>query len=354
MSRRHATPSALQPPRAPGVWGGCARDAGLLGRYDAAYEDVERAAPAGAAALEVGAWASYFDRRFDQAIRYARDGEVLAEDPAVRARCQAVGGRTRHAAGDLEGAQRMLTEALEFATGMDQLTASAWLGVLRAHQSRVDDALRLLSPAARSNASGEHTSATLHALLFSGHAHALAGRPVVALDYFNRYTDEVERRQVPRFAGRGVNFSGWVLRNVGAVEEAVERHLEALEIANLHGTEEVTIAALEDLAEERLEAGDLGAAASRLATVQAHLRGDLVFAWRLELKLQLLRGRLALASGEAAQALEIAERLAVRASGIGVPRYTSVAHLLGHRARARLGMPVDFAATEADLDLLDG
>jgi DNA-binding SARP family transcriptional activator len=336
------------------IWLQRARVRTLRGRYAAAYEDVERAAPAGAAALEVGAWASYFDRRFAQAVRFAQDGELVAEDPAMRAKCLIVGGRTRHAAGDLEGAQRMLAEAVGLATGTDRLTASAWLGVLRSHQSRVDDALRLLSPAARSNAGVEHTSATLHALLFTGHAHALAGRPVAALDCFARYTDEVERRHVPRFAGRGVNFSGWVLRNVGAADEAVERHLEALEVADRQGTAEVTVAALEDLAEERLAAGDLQAAAGRLSAAHLRLQGDLVFGWRLELKLRLLQGRFALASGEFEQALAIAEPLAARASEIGVPRYTCVARLLGHRARARLGMPVDLAAVEADLDLLDG
>jgi DNA-binding SARP family transcriptional activator len=336
------------------TWLQRARVRTLRGRYAAAYEDVERAAPAGAAALEVGAWASYFDRRFEQAVRFAQDGELVADDPAMRAKCLIVGGRTRHAGGDLQGAQRMLAEAVELATGADRLTASAWLGVLRAHQSRVDDALRLLSPAARSNTGVEHTSATLHALLFTGHAHALAGRPVAALDCFARYTDEVERRNVPRFAGRGVNFSGWVLRNVGAAGEAVQRHLEALEVAERNGTVEVTIAALEDLAEERLAAGDLDATAGRLSAAELHLRGDLVFGWRLELKLRLLQSRLALARGQLEQALAIADPLAARASQIGVPRYTCVARLVGHRARARLGMPVDLAAVEADLDLLDG
>jgi len=335
------------------TWLQRARVRTLRGRYAAAYEDVERAASAGAAALEVGAWASYFDRRFEQAFRFAQDGELLADDPAMRARCLIVGGRTRHAAGDLASAQRMLTEAVGLATGTDRLTAWAWLGVLRAHQSRVDDALRLLSPAARSHAGVEHTSATLHALLFTGHAHALAGRPVAALDCFARYTDEVERRHVPRFAGRGVNFAGWVLRNVGAVDEGVERHEEALEVANRHGSSEVRIAALEDLAEERLGAGDLEAAAGRLEAAESHLRGDLVFGWRLELKLRLLQSRLALASRDSERALAIAVPLAARAVEIGVPRYTSVARLLSHRARSRLGMPVDLAAVEADLDLLD-
>src|SRR5450631_1224654 len=132
------------------------------------------------------------------------------------------------------------------------------------------------------------------------------------------------------------------------------RILALRSLTDPNGTAEVTIAALEDLAEERLTAGDLDAAAGRLSAAQFHLRSDLVFGWHLGLKLQLLQSRFALASGEFEQALAIAEPLAARAGEIGVPRYTCVARLLGHRARARLGMPVDLAAVEADLDLLDG
>ncbi len=325
----------------------------MRGHYAAAYEDVERAAPAGAAALEVGAWASYFDRRFEHAIQFAQDGELAAEDPSVRARCLTVGGRTRHAAGDLAGAQRLLGAAVDLATGADRVTASAWLGVVRAHQSRVAEALQLLRPAARENVGVEHTAATLHALLFTGHVHALAGRPAEALDSFARYTEAVERRHVPRFAGRGVNFTGWVLRNIGAADEAVERHLEALEFAGRDGGAELAIAAIEDLAEDRIERGDLDDAAGRLAEAESMLRGDLVFGWRLELKLRLLRGRLALASGEYERALGIADELAAAANAIDVPRYTSVARLLAHRARSRLGLPVDLVAVQSDLDLLD-
>ena len=42
-----------------------------------------------------------------------------------------------------------------------------------------------------------------------------------------------------------------------------------------------------------------------------------------------------------------------RATALGVPRYTSVARLLAHRARRALGLPVDLEAVAADLDLLD-
>jgi DNA-binding SARP family transcriptional activator len=323
------------------------------GRYPQALADVQRAGAAGPAALEVGAWASYFSRRFAQAAQFAEDGALAAVDPATRGRCLAVGGRTLHAAGDLDRAERLLGEAFSLAEGSDRVTAAAWLGVLRAHQSRPADALPLLRPAARGHMGAEHTSAMLHALLFTGHAHALAGYPDLALAAFGRYTEEVERRQVPRFSGRAVNFAGWVLRNLGAAREAADQHAAALEIAQYHASPETTIAALEDLAEQCLDAGDPDGARVRLAEAAALLQGDLVFGWRLDLKHQLVTGRLALMSGDPGQAAAVAAGLEARAAALGVPRYASVARLLRHRADRALGQPVDLACVEADLDLLD-
>jgi DNA-binding SARP family transcriptional activator len=339
----------------PEAWLARARVRTRRGHYRDALADVERAAAAGPAALEVGAWASYFGRQFAQAAQFAQDGALAAADVATRARCLAVGGRTRHAAGDLSQAELLLGEAFSLAEGADRVTAAAWLGVLRAHQSRVAEALSLLRPAARGQVGAEHTSATLHALLFTGHAHALAGAPALALDAFARYATEVERRQVPRFGGRAVNFAGWVLRNLGARQEALDHHTEALEVAQRQGTAEVTIAALEDLAEQCLDSGDAEGAQSWLARALAVLQDadDLVFGWRLELKYRLIAGRLALLRGDAERALADATGLASRAAELGVPRYTSVARLLRHRASRALGQPVDAGAVAADLDLLD-
>ena len=200
----------------------------------------------------------------------------------------------------------------------------------------------------------EHTSATLHALLFTGHAQALLGNPAAALAAFSQYTAEVERRQVPRFAGRGVNFAGWVLRHLGATEQALDLHAEALEAGRHDGTAEVTIAALEDLAEVRLESGDPDGAAALLAEAAELLSpGDLVFGWRLAFKHQLITARLALRQGAAEQALAAAAELAAAAAALGVPRYASVARLTGHLASRSLGLPVDRAVVSADLDLVD-
>jgi DNA-binding SARP family transcriptional activator/tetratricopeptide (TPR) repeat protein len=341
----------------PDGWLARARVRTLRGRYAEALADVERGggpgSPAGPAALEVGAWAAYFGRDFAQAAQFAEDGALAADDPATRARCLAVGGRTHHAAGNLARAELMLGEAFSLAEGADRVAAAGWLGVLRAHQSRVEEALALLRPAARGQIGVEHTSATMHSLLFTGHAHALAGRPAQALNALARYTAEVERRQVPRFAGRAVNFAGWVLRNLGAWSEALDHHHEALEAGQGQGTADVTIAALEDLAEQCLATGDPDGARARLAEASALLQGNLVFGWRLRLKHQLLTGRLALLAGDAERALAQARELEARAAALGVPRYTSVARLLAHRANHALGGPADPDAVAADLDLLD-
>ncbi len=322
-------------------------------RYGAALADVERAAAAGAEALEVGAWACYFDRRFGQAAQFAADGALAAADALTRSRCLAVGGRTWHAAGDLAQAELLLGEAFALAEGADRVTAAAWLGVLRAHQSQAAEALALLRPAARATEGVAHTAATLHSLLFTGHAYAVAGRPALALAAFTRYTGEVERRQVPRFAGRAVNFAGWVLRSLGASGEAADHHREALELGPSQGTAEVTIAALEDLAEQCVEAGDPDGARARLAQARALLTGDLVFGWRLDLKHQLITGRLALLGGDAEAALAAAAELHTRAVALGVPRYVSVARVLAHRARRELGLPVDLDTVAADLDRVE-
>jgi DNA-binding SARP family transcriptional activator/tetratricopeptide (TPR) repeat protein len=344
---------ALSLHASPESWLARARVRTRRGRYDAALRDVERAAPAGPAALEVGAWASYFGRRFAQATQFAADGAMAAPDPATRARCLTVGGRTCHAAGELGQAELLLGEAMTLADGADRVTAAAWLGVLRSHQSRVDEALALLRPAARGQIGVEHTSATLHALLFTGHAHALAGNAAAALAAFSHYTAEVERRQVPRFAGRAVNFSGWVLRNLGAPQQALDLHVEALALGGSEGRAELTIAAIEDLAELCLDAGDAAGAAARLDEAAKLLAGDLVFGWRLAYKHQLLTARLALARGDAERARSVAGELASAATALGVPRYASVARLTAHLADRVLGLPHDPAAVEQDLDLLD-
>jgi DNA-binding SARP family transcriptional activator/tetratricopeptide (TPR) repeat protein len=323
-----------------------------IGRYREAEEDAVTARADPASGAEVAAWAAYFDRRFDDAVRHATDGELVAADDAGRARSLIAGGRIRHARGDLAGAEARLVEATNLAIGPDRLTAAAWLGVLFAHQSRTTEALDLLRPATSPGVGVDHTSAALHALLFTGHAHAIAGHPLQALAAFERYTGEVDRRQVPRFGGRGVNFGGWVLRNLGATAAGRDAHEQALDLVGV-GTTELEVAALEDLAEERLHAGDLDGAVGFLDRARVSLSGDLVFGWRLAMKLRLLDARLSLLRGDPEGAASFAVALRDDAAGAGVPRYASVAALVAHQARAVLGEQVDLDQVSRDLDAVE-
>ncbi len=79
-----------------------------------------------------------------------------------------------------------------------------------------------------------------------------------------------------------------------------------------------------------------------------------MFGWRLRLKHRLHHRPPSPAVRRSPErALAEARALESRATALGVPRYTSVARLLGHRAGRALGLPVDRAAVETDLDLLD-
>lgn len=323
-------------------------------RYREAEADALAATAAGSQRWEAAAWAAYFDRRFDDAASYADDGALAAEDDVSHTRCLIASGRILHARGELGRAGRQLDAALRDATGGDRIEAAAWRGVLHAHRSEVDQALELLRPATRPGVGVVHTPASMHALLFTGHTLAVAGRAAEALSCFADYTAEVARRDVPRFAGRGVNFSGWVLRNLGAVEAGVEAHQEAMQDA-VDGVviPEVLVAALEDLAEERVRAGDPDRAAECLAHARAAVVGDLVFGWRLEMKRRLLGAQIHLLRDQPESALQVAQELAEAAARVGVPRYEACARLLVHRAGHALGERVDAAAAWRELGRIE-
>jgi hypothetical protein len=150
-----------------------------------------------------------------------------------------------------------------------------------------------------------------------------------------------------------VNFAGWVLRNLGDTGAGVDHHQEALACADDLATPEVRVAALEDLAEERLVAQDLEATATLLEQAEVALVGPLVFGWRLEMKLAMLRARLALAQERAEDALVLARDLRTSAQRVGVPRYASVAGLLVHQARAALGEAVDLDDAWSELGAVE-
>ena len=228
---------------------------------------------------------------------------------------------------------------MSLAQGADRVTAAAWLGVLRAHQSRAEEALALLRPAARGQIGAEHTSATLHALLFTGHAHALAGGPALALAAFCRYTAEVERRQVPRFAGRAVNFAGWVLRNLGAGPEALDQHQQALEVgAAATAPPRSPSPRWRTWPSTAWTTGDPDGRGPGWPRRRRCCRATWCSAggWRSSTSCSAPGWRCCAATPSGRTGRSRA-RSGTRAAALRVPRYTSAARLLAHRARHALG-----------------
>lgn len=327
----------------------------MRGRYELAMDDVvvALAGGGGAAALEAGAWAAYFARRPGDARSYADDGAALASDAAVRASCLAVAGRVRHAGGDLRGAEPMLSEAAAISEGPARAVPRVWLGVLRSHQGRAREALELLRAVTRVESGSERTSELMHALLFTAHAHALQGKPIDALEALRRYDVELGRREVPRFAGRASNFRGWILRSLGQWDRADDANEQAIDDLGRVDFPETVIAAHLDLAASALLRADAAAAEASLSRAAELFADNLTFGWRLDLRLQLERARLAVLVDEPHEAVARAADVAQIAETLGVPRYATVARLVVARARRKGGEPVDLEAVGRDIDTLE-
>ena len=238
----------------------------------------------------------------------------------------------RHASGDLAGAEPLLHEAVSLANGPARAVPTVWLGVLRSHQSRPREALELLRQITRVESGAERTTELLHALLFTAHAHALQSQPLEALDALHRYDSELDRRHVPRFAGRASNFRGWVLRALGQWERADDANRQAVDELGSVEFPETLIASSLDLAASALLRSDASEAAERLRRARAMLTTQLTFGWRLDLRLRLETARLALLVDKPTDAVETSLIVERDASLLGVARYATVARLVNARA----------------------
>ena len=325
------------------------------GRLEGARLDAMSAlgAGGGAPALELAGWAAYYLREFTVAREAADDGVRLASDPEVAVGCLMLGGRVRHAAGDLAGAEPLLVAATESAEGANRAVAAVWLGALRIHQGDAEAALGLVRPATVPGAGSAHHAAVPHAWMHRAQALALLGRPAAALAALDELDKEVRRRGLESFRGRSDNFRAWILRNLGLASEAGEANERGVAAGRSIGMPEPQAQGLVDLADARLRGGDPDGCRAVLAGVQALQSVEHAFRWRHVLRARLLRTRADLASGQAEAALAGAVSVAQEAERIGVERYSVAAQLAGARARLALGEPVDREAVDRLLRVLD-
>lgn len=326
----------------------------VLGRYDDAAAAAASAATngAGPAALQVGGLAAHYQRDWDRATELTDRAAATADDPDLRAASLAASAHTRHAAGDLPGAEQRFAAAADAGSARGRVP-SGWLALLRQHQGRNEETLALTEPGAQESALLEQFTLPM-AQMSRGLAFAGLGRAADALASFDTMDEMLDRLGVVRYAGRADNCRGYVLRNLGQHDLADDLNRAGGEAGRAVGIDEPVAHALLDLAEGRLRAGDLDAVAPLLAEAEELGAADHrhAFQWRHQVRAGWLRGRLHLALGEADEAGACAAAVIDEAGQREVARYDAFGRLLAVHVRVAAGDPPTVPQALAAVDRL--
>jgi DNA-binding SARP family transcriptional activator len=323
--------------------------------FEAASRDAEAAIRrgAGAGALEIAGWAAYYDQRdIDRALRLADEAARTATDDERRQSALTLSGRLRHSRGDLAGAERDLQEALLSPIAGVRGMGEVWLGSVRMHQGRFDEALSLTVSGGVDAAAMRHPFVIPHSMVARIYALGAQGRVAEALASLREFDGLLDDLGPvgDRFRPVADNFWGWVLAAIGRTAEAHEHNRRALDTAGRFS--EPRHHALLDLAQAAIEEADAATARSWLTQLEVPPDEAGAMAWHQRHRQQLLRARTALLDGDASEAEALARGVREDAERRGARRPAVQASVVLHLAEAALGRADDGAvdATVAELD----
>ena len=324
-----------------------------LGRFDDAVDDAEIATHRDPRpeVVEVAAWAAYYRRDFDRALRHAA---WVARDPnagPAAAAGHAVMGRILHARGELDQAVIHLRAGLDGAAPDQRAVTAVWLAGLHNHQGRAGQALELLRDVPPGMVMSQ-PFARVHGLFNLGYALAISGRIGDALGAFAQARVAVDTTgQSARYAAAVSNYQAWVLRYVGSLDEADDLNRSALEGTTFP---EAQAQAMVDLVDGCLHRGDLDGAEQWLAEAGPLQTDDHAMRWRHALRARLLEARLALAREDHTEAQAVAAEVVAEATRLGLRRYEVLGRLTGQWAGVAAGDVIDLELLRGDLQALDG
>ena len=308
-------------------------------RMDEAAAAAERAMAldGSAEALETAGWIDYYRRRYDRARRFADEAVArAAPGSAVRASALALGGRIRHGIGDTSVAGERLVEALDGPPAVRGV-AEVWLGHVRLHEGRPDDALELVEHALLDPDHIAHPFAPLHGRFARVMALGQLGRLGDAMNACDDLREATRRAGTPgtRFVAVELNVRSWLLRGAGRSAEAIDLNRSAIEHNGaVDGSGPFSDALAEaywvawlDLADGYLAGGDASSAAALLQTLNAIDTWDGTMAWHQRHRLGLIRSRIARAGGDDSAAAQLACDVVTSAAALGTARYEALAHV---------------------------
>ncbi len=236
--------------------------------------------------------------------------------------------------------------------------AEVWLGQVRVHQGRSDEALECIEHALIDPDHMAHPFAPHHGRFARVLALGQLGRVGDAFRACDDFRAAIQRTGAAgsRFTAVEHNARAWLLRGVGRYGEADELNRAAVECNGSpdgSGPRSETLAeaywvAWLDLADGRLACGDPDGAATLLATLAALDTWAGTMAWHQRHRLGLVRARVSRARGNDEAAAELAHEVATDASLRGTERYAALAHVQIALARA----DDDRARVTASVDVL--
>jgi tetratricopeptide (TPR) repeat protein len=172
--------------------------------------------------------------------------------------------------------------------------------------------------------------------MFRGLALGNAGRVAAALALLEATLDQARRNDNQAMAARVGNSIGWLHRELGAVERAIEYDLRAAEAGRAAGESEAEANALVNLSEDRLASGAAAPAAEPFARVAELAAADAWLRFRYGLRLAAARARQHVAAGALADADAAVAALLDDARAQRAGKYVAIALELEARvARAR-------------------
>ncbi len=323
-----------------------------LTQFEAARLDAERAMASDASprALEVAGSVAYYCKDFERA---AALGDALiqqASGPVQRVQGQVIRARALHAMGDVLGADELLTRALAGCRKHRLRPPTSVYAFLKVHMGEIGLALGAIETSSYAAADAVSTIYTpVHGYIAHGYALATCGRAGDALDVVERATVEARRRGLTRYESAVVNVGAWVLRNIGEAAQAREDNAVAQEGARETAYRELEVYAALDPCDDLIAERDVVGASDMLAAAHTLMGDAYAYRWRHELRVELLRGRIALLRGDPHVALGIAQRLITAAGDRRAPRYTQLGAVLRVAARAALGDEPPSPAALAEL-----